>query len=305
MNYDKPHYRWNGERYVVMASEVIKQESSGVPDWMRKASTGTTFGNIDSSDLRPPRLKVLAGLSPEVMDGVPNAVPGNFWLTILNVNLGKEVTGSPIWLKKTYQLWAPRGPNSEQRGPLASASDGIHWDVPDQTFYVQFPGNPKEYKWQIKKTVFENRMNEFGSSQDDDPASKPAATLTYDVLWLIDMPNGRNQACVFTASKTGTTKTQNFISTIRAMGDIDHFYQRYRIGIQKKTGPTRDPYFTYDYTFLGVIQSEEIGKQARALYEQYSKTGFQTMAQEAEELHAQKVKSWGPNQPDDKEEIPF
>jgi hypothetical protein len=287
-----------------MANEVTKQESGGVPDWMRKASTGTSLGNIDNSDLRPPRLKVLAGLSPEVMDGVPNAVPGNFWLTIVNMNLGKEVTGSPIRVRKTYQLWAPRGPNSEQKGPLASASDGIHWDVPDQVFYVQFPGNPKEYKWHIKKTVFENKMNDFGSSQDDNPNSKPAATLTYDVLWLIDLPNGQKQVCVFTNSKTGTTATQNFISSTRAMG-VDHFYQRYRIAIQRRTGPTNDPYFTYGYTFLGVIQSEEDGKQLRGLYEQYSKTGFQTMAQEAEELHAEKVKSWGPSQHDDKEEIPF
>jgi hypothetical protein len=306
MNYDKPHYRWNGQRYVIMANEIVKQENAAVPDWMREASTGASIGNIDASDLKPPRLKVLAGMSPEVMDGVPNALPGNFWLTILNLNLGKEVTGSPIMLKKTYQLWAPRVSGGEVKGPLATASDAIHWDIPNQVFEVQFQGNPKIYKWHIKNTVFENRMNEFGSSQDDNPDSKPAAILTYDVLWLIDMPHGRKQLCVFTNSRTGTAKTQNFITATKAMG-VDHFYQRYRIGIQKKTGPSGDPYFTYDYNYLGNVQNQQEAKEHRALYDQYSNSGFVTdVAAEADALQAEKIRKWGkPPSEDDKEEIPF
>jgi hypothetical protein len=311
MNFEKPRYRWNGEKgtYVIMATEITEKESGGIPAWMREASTGSTFGNIDASDLKPPRLMVLAGQSPAVMDGTPGATPGNFWISILNLNLGPAVTGTPILLRKTYQLWAPKVPGSEQKGPLASASDGINWDVPNQTFEVKFIGNPKVYKWHIKRTVFENRMDKFGSSQDDDPKSKPAATLTYDVLWLIDLPNGQKQLCVFTNARTGVIPTQNFISTTRAIG-VDQYFQRYRIVVQRKSGPTGDPYFTYEYQYIGNVKTEEEGKFNKGLWQQYIKSGFITdFADEANDIRTERNTQGGPKDfaaaKDDDEEIPF
>jgi hypothetical protein len=270
MNFIKPHYQW---KEVFVNTELTKAESSGVPDWARKASAGATFGNIDASDLKPPRLKVLAGMSPEVMNGTPGATPGNFWITILNQNLGTSVVGTPILLRKSYQLWAPKVPGSEQKGPLATASDGIHWDQPDQVFEVRFPGNPKLYKWHIKKTVFENSMHKFGSSQDDNPSSKPAATLTYDILWRIDLPQGKKQLCVFTTSKSGVTNTQTFISTTQAMG-IAQFLQRYRIVVQRKTGPSGDPYFTYEFQYLSNVEDEKEGMELHGIWDQYRRSGF-------------------------------
>ena len=53
-----------------------------------RCPTGASFGNIDASDLKPPRLKVLAGQSPEVLDGVPNALPGQFLGHHSQQNLG-------------------------------------------------------------------------------------------------------------------------------------------------------------------------------------------------------------------------
>ena len=296
-------------RTIVMTNDLAKTEAGGVPAWARKASTGASFGNIDASDLKPPRLKLLAGQSPEVMDSTPGAVPGNFWMTILNMNLGPSVTGTPILLRKSYQVWAPKASNSEQKGPLATASDGIHWDQPDQTFQVKHFGNPKTYTWKIGKRVTDYSMTKWGSSQDDDPKSKPAATLTYDVLWLIDLPDGRKQLCVFTNARTGVGPTQNFISTTKTMG-VDQFYQRYRIVVQRKTGPTGDFYFTYEYQFIGVIQDEKEGEETRALYDQYSKSGFIVdMGDEADDIkterHTVGTKRDVPDTSADVDEIPF
>ena len=268
---NKPHLQWKD---TFMSNDISTfKPTDGVPDFLRKMSTGTSFGNIDASDLKPPRLKVLAGQSPEVLDGVPGALPGNFWVTILNQNLGQSVVGSPILLRKSYQVWAPKTPGSEQKGPLASASDGINWDVPNQSFEVKFYGNPRTYTWKIGRTVAETGAHKFGSSQDDDPKSKPIATLTYDVLWLIDLPNGAKQLVVFTAKSSGVKPTQTFISTTQAKG-IDQFYQRYRIVVQKKSGPTGDPYFTFDYQFVDLIENEDQAKAMRGIYDQYVKSGF-------------------------------
>ena len=282
---NKPHLKWKD---TFMSNDISTfKPTDGVPDFLRKMSTGTSFGNIDASDLKPPRLKVLAGQSPEVLDGVPGALPGNFWVTILNQNLGQSVVGSPILLRKSYQVWAPKTPGSEQKGPLASASDGINWDVPNQSFEVKFYGNPRTYTWKIGRTVAETGAHKFGSSQDDDPKSKPIATLTYDVLWLIDLPNGAKQLVVFTAKSSGVKPTQTFISTTQAKG-IDQFYQRYRIVVQKKSGPTGDPYFTFDYQFVDLIENEDQAKAMRGIYDQYVKSGFVAEHDEHDETPAPK-----------------
>jgi hypothetical protein len=308
MNYDKPHYRWNGERYVIMTSEITKTETGGVPDWMRAKNSGATLGNIDSSDLKPPKLKLLAGMSPEVMDGIPSATPGNFWMTILNINLGQAVVITPILLRKSYHIWAPKTPaNAEQKGPLATASDGIHWDNPNQTFEVRFPNNPTVYKWKIGKMVTEGNTHRFGSSQPEDPKSKPMATLTYDILVLVDLPNGKKQLAVWTSARTGVGPTQNFISTVMAMG-IDQFFQRYRVVVLKKPGPSGDPYFTYDYQYIGNVQSEAEGDAAKALYDQYRKSGFVTdLEGEAADIASSKPQQSyaGGEPPDDDRDIPF
>ena len=134
-----------------------------------KSRPAQVFGNIDASDLKPPQLKLLAGQSPEVLDGVPGALPGEF----LDHNFepkswSEQVIGSPILLRKSYQVWAPKTPGSDQKGPLATASDGINWDVPNQTFEVKFLGNPRTYTWKLGRTVTETGAHKFGSSQDDD-----------------------------------------------------------------------------------------------------------------------------------------
>ena len=282
----KRHYSYR--EIQQMAQDIEPARSTSISEFLRKESTGANFGNIDASDLKPPQLKLLAGQSPEVTDGVPGALPGNFWITILNQNLGPNVVGSPILLRKTYQVWAPKAPGSDQKGPLAVASDGINWDVPNQSFEVRFPGNPRTYTWRLGRTVAETGAHKFGSSQDDDKSSKPIATLTYDVLWLIDLPNGQKQLCVFKSARTGVKPTQTFISTTKAMG-IDQFYQRYRIVVQKKTGPTGDPYFAYDYQYVGEVESVEEAKKLRGLYDQYSRSGFVSdMGDEAADINTER-----------------
>ena len=279
----KRHYSF--KEIQAMAQEITEPRSTNISEFLRKESTGASFGNIDASDLKPPQLKLLAGQSPEVLDGVPGAVPGNFWITVLNMNLGPSVTGSPILLRKSYQVWAPKAPGSDQKGPLAVASDGVTWDVPNQSFEVKFLGNPRTYVWKLGRTVTETGAHKFGSSQDDDKSSKPIATLTYDILWRIDLPNGAKQLCVFKAARTGVKPTQNFISTVKAM-EIDQFYQRYRIVVQRKTGPTGDPYFSFDYQFVGEVESMEEAKVNRGLYDSYAKSGFVVDAtDEAADIH--------------------
>jgi hypothetical protein len=305
----KPKVKW--KEIFGMSNEVAQTESAAVPDWMRQASTGVKIGNIDSSDLKPPRLKILAGMSPEIMDGTPGAQVGKFWMTILNKSLGDSVTGSLILLRKSYHVWGPRGGAvlkgglGDQKGPLATASDGIHWDQPNQEFEVRLQGNPTVYKWRIGKLVTDYKADKFGTSQDDDPRSKPIATLTYDMLWAVDLAEGRKQLAVFTASRTGVQPTTNFLSTVTMIG-VDQFYQRYRIVSKRQTGPTGDPYFSFEYQHIGNIQNPVEGGEMRALYNQYAKSGFITdIGEEAETTKPKPSASVYDKPLDDKDDIPF
>ena len=301
----KRHYTL-AEVQQQMANEVSDPRSTNISEFLRKESTGASFGNIDASDLKPPQLKLLAGQSPEVLDGVPGALPGNFWLTILNQNLGQQVIVTPILLRKSYQVWAPKMPGSDQKGPLASASDGISWDVPNQSFDVKFPGNPRTYTWKLGRTVAETGAHKFGSSQDDDKSSKPIATLTYNILFLVDLPNGQKQLAVFTAARTGVKPVQLFISTVKAMG-IDAHYQKYRIVVQKKSGPTGDAYFSFDLQYIGEVESEAEARMTRSLYDSYIKSGFIVDTGEEHDAPSPpkgQTSAYVPDD-DDKDSIPF
>jgi hypothetical protein len=267
----KPHLKLKA---IPMASEIIEHRSGGVPAHLRKLSEGTSFGNLDASDLKPPLLKLLAGQSPEVLDGVPDARPGNFWVTVLNQNIGTSVIGSPLMVRKSYQVWAPRGTNTEGgKGPLAVASDGINWDVPNLSFEIKYPMNPRTYTWKLGRTVMETGAHEWGTSQDDDPHSKPIAVKTFDVLWLIDLPAGEKQIVVFRSSRTGQQPTENMANAISARG-VAGFLQRWRIVVKKSRGSSGDDFFAYDYQFVELIEDENEAMAMRALYDQYRPAFF-------------------------------
>ena len=60
--------------------------------------------------------------------------------------------------------------------------------------------------------------------------------------------------------------------------------------MQRKTGPTGDPYFTFDYQFVGEVETMEEAKRNRSLYDQYAKSGFvaDAMSDEAADIHTER-----------------
>ena len=140
----KRHYTL-AEVQQQMAQDIESARSTNVSEFLRKQSTGASFGNIDSSDLKPPQLKLLAGQSPEVTDGIPDARPGNLWLTIPEI--------SEVWDSK--RLVTPTSATQDpirfgrlkclgliEKGPLAVCK---RWwcelgTCPNQSFDIKFPG---------------------------------------------------------------------------------------------------------------------------------------------------------------------
>jgi hypothetical protein len=134
---------------------------------------------VDVADMKRPLVKLLQDLSPEVKD--LGCTPGQFFATVINQELGRELTATIIGYKKRYILWNP------QRGVepmiLARSEDGITWGEGEEnkTFDVNIP-NVGKVKWHTGPSVADSGLTLFGSSVPSNPDSKPAAAETHDFL---------------------------------------------------------------------------------------------------------------------------
>ena len=216
--------------------------------------------------------------------------PASFWLTGQNINLGPEIApATPVILRKSYVLWNPTK-GLDSKVPLAVASDGIHWDVPNQEFEVFFPNNRTPYKWRTKRTVAESGLDKFGSSQPDNPRSTPAASMTYQMLWAFRLPDGRPQLGVITNSRTGIKPMKELFGMIDGKG-VDHFFQRFRICAVRLSVRPGEYFFGYKYFAMdNSDMTEAEGEAYKALHERYRKAGFSTSM--ADEADAKPVQSY-------------
>jgi hypothetical protein len=248
-------------------TQDVAQQRNTIPDYLRDKGKTERFGNIDSSDLVIPRVKLMQAVSPEVTE-FEGAKAGDFWHTILQESLGKSLIGIPIVVKKTQVLWAPRG---DERGILARSRDGVHWDPPQGEFQVKFKGNNTPYTWKLAPTVAESGLDQFGSSRTDDPNSAPAASLTYEILWWF--PERRDLGPAILLNSRGSVKTcQRLLSVIDAK-PVDHYYQMYGINSTVAKGPTGETYFNYAYTSLGYAD-EANGEQGRTYFNRFKDVAF-------------------------------
>jgi hypothetical protein len=262
-------------------SNNLTETNEPVPLWMKQKSTGATLGNLDASDIKPPEVKLLQATSPEVAEQ-PGARAGEFWLTGQNINLGPEILGTPIILRKSYVIWNPTK-SIESRVPLAVASDGIHWDIPNQEFEVYFPNNRTPYKWRTKRTVAESGLDKFGSSQPDNPRSTPAAAMTYQMLWAFRLPDGRPQLGVITNSRTGIKPMKELFGMIDGQKPVDHYFLRFRICAVRLSVRPGEYFFGFKYFAAGRVNDEAEGDMYKAFHDRFRKAGFSVaMADEAD-----------------------
>ena len=225
------------------------------------------IGNVDSTDQIIPRIKLLQALSPELQE-FNHAKPGVFWHTIASQVLGDKLIAIPIVIRKSYILWAPR---NDDRGILARAMDGIHWDIPGAEFSVKPKGSSTAVTYNTRGSVAESGLAEFGSSIPGDPQSLPAASLTYNMLWYLpEFPHLSPSVIINTRS--GVKPMQQLLSKIESK-PVPHFVQQYEIGIVTQRG-AEGSYFNYTYTAAG-FADEELAKICSDLYHRYADMAWQ------------------------------
>jgi hypothetical protein len=236
------------------------------------------IGNIDSTDRIIPRIKLIQAISPELTEFPDQAKAGQFWHTIAQENLGPTIKAIPIIIRKSYVLWAPR---NDDRGILARAMDGIHWEPANAEFRVKPKGSPAEVIYRTANTVMESKLDQFGTSIPGDPNSAPAASLTYNMMWyLIDHPELSPSVIINTRSSV--KPMQQLLSRIDSK-PVPHFCQVYDITSMQQKG-AEGPYFNFAYTGSGFATADQAAN-CEELYETFSK-GSWVANDEAEEEQA-------------------
>jgi hypothetical protein len=243
----------------------IAKINQGVPAHLAQYAKAK-IGNIDSTDRIIPRIKLMQAISPELQD-FPEAKAGQLWHTIAQENLGPSLKAIPIIIRKSYVLWAPR---NDDRGILARAMDGVHWDPANAEFRVKPKGSPAEVVYNTKNTVAESRLDQFGTSIPGDPNSAPAASLTYNMMWmLVDYPELSPSVIINTRSSV--KPMQQLLSRIESK-PVPHFCQVYEISSVQQKG-AEGPYFNFAYTGAGFTTAEQ-AKVTEEMYQQFGETSW-------------------------------
>ena len=169
------------------SKEVAKTTGGAVsneaPDYL-KDERGSGLKGLDASDFVVPRVKLLQGTSPELTAN-ENAKQRNFWVTVVDVPLGPEFEFMPLSNKKHYLLIPPLVKGND-KVVFARAEDAKTWVPGEGEWEVYLKGQKNPVTWKITDPdVRKSGLANYGTSDPDNPDSKPAATLFYDFLVII------------------------------------------------------------------------------------------------------------------------
>lgn len=158
-----------------------------IPEHLKGRSEATGLEGMGQSDFKLPRMLRLDPKSPAVTTFQGEAIPGHFWHTGVNRDMGTEFLFVPCTASKRVVVWNPRESGG---GILAMSRDGVHWSQgANQTFSVKIKNVSKPIIWSTGKDVNSSGLLQWGTSNPSDERSGPAAQLSYEYLmWLPEHP---------------------------------------------------------------------------------------------------------------------
>ncbi len=205
--------------------------------------------SMNSNDFMLPRVKLTQALSDEVINKIGTAVAGTFFHSNTEESLGTSIRFIIAQDKRKYLLMPPMG---DDRGVLARAEDGVHWIPANAEFDVKLKGKKEKVTWKTATTVAESGLDKFGSSDPDDPDSKPAAVLVYEYLiHLVDYPELSPVVLSLARSQIKKAKKQlHGKIEMRANAGIPMQAQIYKATVVNEQG-AEGTYFNYQFSSDG------------------------------------------------------
>lgn len=262
------------QKETKLANDVVKTEGAGapsVPDFM-KGKAGLGVENVGAGDVAIPRIKLLQGISPEVL-ARDDLRAGYFYHTISEESLGRELRIVPVYTDIRAILWRPRHSGG---GILARMNDGRHWEPANASFEVVLKKNKEDpgtsVKWYTKKTEAEAGLLSWGSSNPADPNSQPAATKMYNIVAMLpDHPE--LSPVVITLQRAAVKVAMNFTGKLKLSRAPSYGTVFVMSSLQESRNG--DTFFNYKFTADGFVQNKEEFDLYEETYNRFKEQGLQ------------------------------
>lgn len=256
-----------------------KSESStdvAIPDHLR-GTAGRGTENIGMGDIETPRLILLQALSDQVKDGQFKA--GHFMHSILEKDLGDELTIVPIYVTQQALLWRPR---HEGGGILARSMDGRTWSPPDGEWEVHpYKEMPKKtVTWRTKPTVEESGLLEWGSTDPDDANSQPAATRIYAVVVAVE--EFPELGPIVIAMQRSQIKVARKLNGKLKMSPVACYGQRFKMTSIDDDSPSGE-FKNFSFEGIGYVEDAARFAKYEELYNAFSEKGVVAHGMESED----------------------
>jgi len=260
-------------RTVAKKKTDVAVREEALPPAIRDPKRFRRFGNIGVTDMEIPALWILHALS-KVVKANRDLEPGNFYHSILEEDLGRELEVVVLLVHHHVRLETPKDPRGGLPQTLAKAMDGKNWDKPNQRFEVQFPSG-KKGEYFTGKNVENSGLLEWGTSDPNNPNSVPAARHVYTVILRILKPHVEGPI-IYSGSVSTNKKIMQLNSKIdlRAAAGVEPLRQIYRLTTEERQGPQGGNWFVPNFTAAGELAEddprfEEFMAQAERLNELY------------------------------------
>lgn len=262
-------------------STAVATTNSDLPEYIkRKEGAGQGMGNLDASDCEVPRLKLLHPNSPEVTEGDLEVAPGDFFHNIMDLNLGQSVKIVPIVMNKSFILWKPRWDGG---GILARANDGENWVPPNAEFTVRpYDKLDKTVVWATKPTVKESGLDQWGSTDKENPQSAPAANKMVNILvYLPDHP--AISPCAISLQRSQLKAAGKLVSKLNmtASQGIDLYALQFTMKSVEETNKAGESYLNYKFIGDGNPDKESY-EACERIYDAFAE-GFALKAEDFDE----------------------
>ena len=247
---------------------VAKAETKlpAVPDFMAEFA-GVGLESITMDDVKIPRIKLIQAMSPEINE-YEDLRPGQFFHTVTETSIGREVRIVILHRSVSFILWSPR---ENGGGILARSLDGKTWDLPNTEFTVKIKGG-STVTWKTGPDIDRCRLTKWGSYNPADGKSQPAATRMVNLVCAFpDLP-GVSPAIV-TLQRTSIEAAQELGSKLTLCNPQDKlpifgFYFRMKsVQASNKSG---DTFFNYKFSSDGIVESYDEVKEYNALHKVFA-----------------------------------
>ena len=247
------------------AVAVKKETSVALPDFMQEyARLGTE--RLSASDVEVPRLKLMQALSPELQE-FNDIKAGEFFHSIAEIGMGRELRVTPIFVDQRFILWRPRETGG---GILARADDGIHWTPANTEFDAKLKSG-HQVKWRTAATVESSGLNKWGSSNPDDPNSPPAATRMYNIV--VSFPDDPDMPpAVVTLQRAAIRVARKFVGKLK-ITRAPSFGLIFKMKSVEDTNSVGQKFFNYAFAADGMVEDKDAFQQNLEMYKFFEAQG--------------------------------